>query len=144
MAAAVTGLSVSRYEFFQGAPTRFLRDGDTIDLGGRVITALHTPGHSPGHLCFFEAERGYLFTGDLVYKDVLFAYYPSTDPQAYLKSLEKVAALPVSRVFPGHHTLDIQPEILPRMRDAFRQLNAEGQLRHGSGVFDYGDWSVRL
>ncbi len=138
------GYDVSTYEFFQGTPTRILHDHDTIDLGGRVIEILHTPGHSPGHMCFWEKNRGYLFTGDLVYKDTLFAYYPSTDPQAYLTSLEKVAALPAKRVFPAHHSLDIHPEILVRMRDAFRHINVEGKLHHGSGTFDYGDWAVWL
>ena len=119
-----------------------LEDGDIIDLGGRRLEVLHTPGHSPGHMCFFERERGYLFTGDLVYKDVLLAYYPSTDPAAYLASMERVAALPVSRVFPGHHSLDIQPEILVRIRDAFRALEARGLLHHGGGQFDYGDFGI--
>lgn len=138
------GFDVEHYEFFQGTPTRLLSDGDVIDLGGRRIEVLHTPGHSPGHLCFWESATGYLFTGDLVYKDVLFAYYPSTGPEAYLASLEKVAALPVGKVFPAHHSLDIQPEILGRMRDALRQLKAEGKLHHGSGTFDYGDWGIWL
>lgn len=138
------GFNVEHYEFFQGTPTRLLSDGDVIDLGGRRVEVLHTPGHSPGHLCFWEPATGYLFTGDLVYKDVLFAYYPSTDPEAYLASLEKVAALPVGKVFPAHHSLDIQPEILGRMRDALLQLKAEGKLRHGSGTFDYGDWGIWL
>lgn len=131
------GYDVNTYKFFHGMPVRVLQEGDTIDLGGRVITALYTPGHSPGHLCFWEPQREYLFTGGLVYKDTLFAYYPSTDPQAYLASLEKIAVLPVKKVFPAHHSLDIQPEILIRMRDAFRQLNANGNLHHGSGTFDY-------
>lgn len=134
------GYDVNTYKLFQGTPTRILHDHDSIDIGGRVIEVLHTPGH----LCFWEKERGYLFTGDLVYKDTLLAYYPSTDPVAYLVSLEKVAALPVKRVFPRHHTLDIQPEILARMRNAFSQIKAEGKLHHGSGTFDYGDWAVWL
>ena len=138
------GYDVNKYEFFQGEPARVLKDNDVIDIGGRFVQAVHTPGHSPGHMCFWEKERGYLFTGDLVYKDTLFAYYPSTDPEAYLNSLEKVSALPVTRVFPAHHSLDIQPEILTRMRDAFRQLQNKGKLHHGSGTFDYGDWSVWL
>lgn len=135
---------VDTYEFFQGVPTRILHDGDTIDLGNRVITVLHTPGHSPGHLCFWEAETGYLFTGDLVYKDTLFAYFPSTDPQAYMNSMERIAELPVTKVFPAHHTLDIQPEILIRIRNEFQKLNAAGKLHHGSGTFEYGDWAVWL
>lgn len=138
------GFDLSGYTMFQGVPARVLKDGDTIDLGGRTIRVLHTPGHSPGHMCFWEEERGYLFTGDLVYKDTLFAYYPSTDPAAYLASLEKIAVLPARRVFPGHHSLDVGPELVVRMRDAFRELDAKGLLRHGSGTFDYGDWAVRL
>ena len=135
---------VNSYKIFQGAPTRVLRDRDTIDIGGRIIRVLHTPGHSPGHLCFWEKESGYLFTGDLVYKDTLFAYYPSTDPKAYLNSLEKISLLPAKKVFPAHHSLDIRPEIIIRMRDAFRDLEKKGLLHHGSGTFDYGDWSVWL
>lgn len=136
------GYNVDNYKFFQGTPTMVLKDNDIIDIGGRSIQVLHTPGHSPGHICFFEKERGYLFTGDLVYKDTLFAYYPSTDPKAYLKSIERVATLPVKKVFPAHHSLDIHLEILIRMRDAFRQLESEGKLHHGSGTFKYKDFAI--
>lgn len=138
------GYDVDSYEFFQGVPARVLKDNDVIDIGGRSVQVLHTPGHSPGHMCFYEQERGSLFTGDLVYKDTLFAYYPSTDPEAYLESMERVAALPVNRVFPAHHTLDIHPDILLKIRDAFRQLKAGGKLRHGSGTFQYDDFAVWL
>ena len=65
---------------------------------------MHTPGHSPGHMCFWEKEKGYLYTGDLVYQDMLTAWFPSTDPYAYLQSLEKIAGLPAKRVFPAHHS----------------------------------------
>ena len=138
------GYDVNGYEFFQGQPTKVLQDNEVIDLGDRSIQILHTPGHSPGHMCFWEKDRGYLFSGDLVYKDTLFAYFPSTDPEAYLKSLQRVAKLPVNKVFPGHHSLDIQPEILGRMRDAFQQLKDEGKLHHGSGTYEFGDWAVWL
>ena len=135
---------IRNYEIFQGKPSCLLEDGYTIDLDGRRIQALHTPGHSPGHFCFWEAERGYLFSGDLIYKGTLFANYPSTDPQHYLTSLEKIAVLPAKRLFPGHHSLDIQPELCRRMRDAFRALNAQGRLQHGTGTHYFGDWTVML
>lgn len=138
------GFDLERYELFRGTPTKVLSDGDTIDLGGRRLEALHTPGHSPGHLCFWEPERGYLFTGDLVYRGTLYANYPSTDPRAYLASLERISDLPVRRVFPGHHALDVRPELITRMRDAFRRLDAGGMLHHGAGVFTCGDWSISL
>lgn len=138
------GFDVNKYTFFQGTPTRVLQDHDIIDLGGQQVEVLHTPGHAPGHMCFWERDKGYLFTGDLVYKDILLAYYPSTDPESYLASLQKVAALPVKRVFPGHHSLDIQPEILGRMQSAFEELKQSGKLHHGSGTFHYGDWGLWL
>ncbi|BFK87706.1 MBL fold metallo-hydrolase [Pseudoflavonifractor sp. DSM 107456] len=139
-----TDFQINEYKFFQGKPTKILHGGEHIDLGGRMVAVIHTPGHASGHMCFWEANTGYLFTGDLVYKDTLTAWFPSTDPKAYLKSLETVSELPAKRVFPAHHSLDIQPELLTRMRKAFRELKANGKLHHGSGTFDYGDWSVWL
>ena len=139
-----TDFQINEYKFFQGKPTKILHGGEHIDLGGRMVAVIHTPGHAPGHMCFWEANTGYLFTGDLVYKDTLTAWFPSTDPKAYLKSLETVSELPAKRVFPAHHSLDIQPELLTRMRKAFRELKEAGKLHHGCGIFDYGDWSVWL
>lgn len=138
------GFDVRSYAVFQGTPARLLRDGDVLDLGGRRLRVLHTPGHSPGHMCFWEEERGDLYAGDLVYQGTLLAGFPSTDPEAYLASLEKIAALPIRRLFPGHHALEIAPALAVRMRDAFRALRAAGKLRHGAGLFAYGDWAVRL
>ena len=138
------GYDVNSYEFFQGMPAKILHGNECIDIGGRRIDVLHTPGHAPGHMCFWEKEKGYLFTGDLVYKGTLTAWFPSTDPDAYLQSLEKLAVLPAKKIFPGHHSLAIRPEMLIGVRDAFRQLKANGQLTHGSGKFDYGDWSIWL
>ena len=135
---------IDNYTIFQGKPNRLLNDGDCINLGGRTIQVLHTPGHSPGHICFWEEDRGFLFSGDLIYKGTLFANYPSTDPQSYLASLEKVAALPVKRLFPGHHSLDVSPELSIQMRDAFRGLNKDSKLCHGSGTHNFGDWAVML
>lgn len=49
---------VEDYELFQGTPSHLLHDGEILDLGGRTLMVLHTPGHSPGHMCFFEKIRG--------------------------------------------------------------------------------------
>lgn len=136
------GFRIDDYTFFQGKPARVLKDNDRIELGGRELRVLHTPGHSPGHMCFWEAGRGYLFTGDLVYQGTLLAYYPSTDPEAYLASMERISALPVKKVLPAHHALHIQPSIIQEITAAFRQLKAAGRLHHGSGVFSYGDFSI--
>ena len=132
------------YEIFRGIPTMILRGGEMLDLGGRIVQALHTPGHAPGHLCFWEAQTGYLFTGDLVYKGTLYANYESTDPTAFLSSLEKIADLPVKRLFPAHHSLDVSPSLIIRTRDAFREIKNNGKLRHGGGSWCFDDFSILL
>ena len=114
---------INHYEIFSGQPTRILQDNDKIDLGGRVVQVLHTPGHSPGHICFFEEV---------------------TDPVAYLASVEKVAKLPVKKVLPGHHDLDISEKMIGAVLTAFTVLEAEGKLRHGSGITEYQDFSIHL
>jgi len=135
---------IKQYEIFNGQPTRVLKDNDTIDLGGRTIQVLHTPGHSPGHMCFFEEATGYLFTGDLIYKGTLFAFYPSTDPVAYLASVEKIAKLSVKKVLPGHHDLNISVEIIDAVSTALTKLSADNKLQHRSGIFEYQDFSIHL
>lgn len=56
------------YTPFQGKPTGLLKDKDVIDIGGRQLTILHTPGHSPGHISILDDKVGYLFSGDLFYE----------------------------------------------------------------------------
>ncbi|MBO5248567.1 MAG: MBL fold metallo-hydrolase [Clostridia bacterium] len=133
-----------RYELFQGIPTRLLEDGDVLELGNRSIKVLHTPGHSPGHMCFWDALYGFMYTGDLIYKGLLYANYTSTDPGAYLKSVEKIAKYPVRRLFPGHHSLEISTNLLPQVKKTLQSLQSEGRLCHGSGRLDYEDWSILL
>lgn len=50
----------------QTEPDRLIRDGDRLPLPGWDLRAVHTPGHSPGHLCFHEHQRRVLFSGDHV------------------------------------------------------------------------------
>ena len=138
------GYDVTAYEIFQGTPAKILKGGEVLDIGGRTVEVLHTPGHSPGHMCFWEPERGYLFTGDLVYQGTLYADYPSTDPAAYLASLGKITSLPVKKLFPAHHSLEVTPKLAERIKKEFERLQETGKLHHGSGTFFYEDWSVRL
>lgn len=95
-------------------------------------------------MCFYENEKGYLYTGDLAYIGKLLAYYPSTDPVAYLKSLQKVAAMPVKRIFPAHHDLNVPDTMLKDMEKAFLDIKAKGNLHHGSGMHNCGYFSIWL
>lgn len=62
---------LERWHPFRGEPTTILEGGEKIDLGGRTIEVLHTPGHSPGHICLYDEERGFLATGDVAYEGTI-------------------------------------------------------------------------
>jgi glyoxylase-like metal-dependent hydrolase (beta-lactamase superfamily II) len=80
-----------------------LDDQDVVRVGTLNITALYTPGHSADHLCFWLAEDGVVFTGDLILgRGSSMVTYPEGDVAAYLRSLDKLAALRPRMLFPGH------------------------------------------
>lgn len=132
------------YRVYEGGAGELLRDGDWIDLGGRRVQVLHTPGHSPGHCCFYEAARETLFAGDLLYAGCLDAFYPTTDPEQFARSVEKVSSLPLRRILPGHHRLDLPPEFTVRVKEAWQSLARQGLLRRGSGIFSFDGFQIHL
>lgn len=80
-----------------------LGDGDIVRVGSLNITALHTPGHSADHLAFLIPGDGAVFTGDLILgHGSSMVTYPEGDVAAYLRSLERLAALHPRMLFPGH------------------------------------------
>ena len=132
------------YQLFQALPQRLLHDGDRLELGGREIQVVHTPGHSPGHCCFYEPVRQYLYTGDLIYKGCLDACYPSTDPTLFYASVRKINAFKTVKILPGHHQLDVPVSLVGEIEAGFAQIARGGQLRHGSGVFAFDGFQIRI
>ena len=135
---------VDKYQLFCGEPQQILYDGDSIGLGNRNLTVIHTPGHSPGHCCFYEQDRGWLYAGDLIYKGCLDAFYPTTDPKLFRQSVRKVQQLEINRVLPAHHQLTIPVDIVNRIATAFDSLENNKQLKQGSGIFDFGDFQIHI
>lgn len=85
-----------------------LSDGDTIALAtpGRdwTLRALHTPGHTRGHLCLLHERTRSLFTGDHIPGGggTVIIDPPDGDMTQYLASLERLLREPVETLFPGH------------------------------------------
>jgi glyoxylase-like metal-dependent hydrolase (beta-lactamase superfamily II) len=91
-------------------PDVLTEDGALMDVPGRQLRAVWTPGHSPGHTCFHLEDTGQLLTGDhvlpgitpvvTVYDDHVVG---TSDPLGdFLASLEKVSRLPATRALPAH------------------------------------------
>ncbi|WP_158674712.1 MBL fold metallo-hydrolase [Streptomyces hoynatensis] len=84
-------------------PTRLLREGDVLDLGGRRLTVLHTPGHSPDGLCLWEPATGLLLAGDTLISGSFFAHVPGADVAAFARSTARLAELPLGTALLGHN-----------------------------------------
>lgn len=77
--------------------------GETIPYDGGELTVVHTPGHESGHCCFYESGRQILFTGDhILGRGTTVIPPPDGDMAAYIQSLEKMLALKIRVLLPGH------------------------------------------
>jgi glyoxylase-like metal-dependent hydrolase (beta-lactamase superfamily II) len=104
--------------------THWLHGGEKIDLGGRVIQVIATPGHTPDSVSLWDAANGLLFTGDMYYPGPIFLYRPETDLDAYEASIAKMAALKAKLLLPAHNVPVAAPADLPRVLAAMRQVRS--------------------
>ncbi len=115
-------------------PDVLVEDGDTISNGTFQLEILHTPGHSPGHICLYDSRKRRLFCGDHVMFDAVprIGVHPQSgsDPAGdYARSLNYVLEKPVSFVFPGHgpvfNSLTIRGEEILRRHAAMQRQIAD-------------------
>lgn len=140
--ASVRAASGVRY---RGRPSGLLSDGDRLDLGGRELRIVHTPGHSPGHVCVHDPGNALLVSGDLVYAGRLFACWAGSDPEAFARSLERVTRLHhVDTILPGHNRLPLTREQLLELTTSVMALRLRGDLKAGSGCHDLGRFQLVL
>jgi glyoxylase-like metal-dependent hydrolase (beta-lactamase superfamily II) len=104
--------------------THWLHDDDQIDLGGRVLKVISTPGHTPDAIALLDKANGLLFTGDTFYAGPIYLYRPETDLDAYLASVRKLAALAphLQLLLPAHNVPVARPSILSKVVIAMEQV----------------------
>jgi glyoxylase-like metal-dependent hydrolase (beta-lactamase superfamily II) len=137
----------SQYTPYTGQPKGLLKDGDLIDLGKRTLKIYHTPGHSPGHICIHDMLKGYLFTGDLLYSDdtPIYAFYPSTDPEKLVNSLERLTTIAnVKKVFGSHNKLSLSDDILKEVSIAITELRLKRLIRFGTGIHQFNGFKIQF
>jgi glyoxylase-like metal-dependent hydrolase (beta-lactamase superfamily II) len=95
---------------------RLIQEGERIDLDGptpTALTALHTPGHAPGHLCFIDEATGIMIAGDMVASVGTIIVEPTDgDMLLYLESLRKMSALEPAGLLPAHGDLIQDPQAI--------------------------------
>jgi glyoxylase-like metal-dependent hydrolase (beta-lactamase superfamily II) len=119
------GFDPASYAVVPSTATTLLDDGDEIDLGGRVLRVMHTPGHSPDSICLFDERDGLLFGGDTINTGPIYAQLEDSDVAAFARSTRRLADLrdAVSRVFVCHFMrVDNAPALLAEVADGFERL----------------------
>lgn len=92
------------YPFAPFRADRLLEDGDTVAFGKETMTVLHTPGHTPGSVCFLHGGDRVLFSGDTLF--CLTAGrtdFPRGSHDDLMQSLRRLRDLDGDfTVYPGH------------------------------------------
>ncbi len=125
----------------------FVAEGSQIDLGGRILEVLMTPGHAPDSLCLLDRERRLLFTGDTFYPAPLYTHIPGSNFDDYRSSAHRLAAMAplVSHLLPGHNQGLLGSEYLIRMAEAFDQVAEGGEdfvVTDGNRQYRFENFSI--
>ncbi len=85
-------------------PVYTIADGEVVSVGDIELDVLHTPGHSPGSVCFYAQSEGFLIGGDLIFRGSIGNLsLPTAKAQDMWASLERIANLPPETIiYPGH------------------------------------------
>ena len=120
------GFDVKNYETRPWKIASYLHEGDKIDLGGRTLEVIATPGHTPDAISVLDRANGLLFTGDTYYPAPIWLYRPETDLDAYAASIRRLAVLaPQVKLVLGAHNVPVAPpSVLPRLVTAFDKVRA--------------------
>jgi len=120
-----------------------VHDGFKVNLGGRTVEIIATPGHTPDSISLIDRANGLLFTGDTFYPGEIWLYRPETDLPAYLASVKKLVALaPEIKLVLGAHNVPVaQPSVLPQLDAAIRSVLA-GKVQPKSVTGDQAIYEV--
>ncbi len=128
--------------------TRWLRDGDLLDLGGRRLEVVHTPGHSPDSICLLDRDSRLLWTGDTFYTGAIYTHLPGGDLDRLIESYRRLIGLfpHYDRLMPSHNEPWIEKEILLDVSRAAEKVRAGigGYVEGAGGIrrYDYGRFSL--
>ena len=131
--------------------TKWLKDGEVVDLGNRTLEVLHTPGHTPDSICLLDREDKLLFTGDMFYTGGIYTYLNGGDIPTFVNSYMRMLDYyeEYERLMPSHNEPWVEKQLL---KDVFKAVVdvAEGRGSYKEGTdrgipirkYEYGRFSV--
>lgn len=134
------GFEFATWGITPASATRLLQDGERLDLGGRGLTVLHTPGHSPDSISLLDEHEGILFPADQFNLGPVLAHFPDSDIEQHARSARRLADLAsdvVHLVCSHHYPLVVgEPRLLREYADLAELVAAgEAELHEAPDIF---------
>ena len=107
-----------------------IREGDTLDLGGRELRSIHLPGHTPGSIAVLDIANRVLISGDPIQDGRIFMFGEHRNMRDYIDSLEHLEKWlgEFDEIWPSHALIPVTKDLIGKLRDGARAvLNGEIQ-----------------
>jgi glyoxylase-like metal-dependent hydrolase (beta-lactamase superfamily II) len=120
-------------------------EGDTIDLGSRVLEIIHLPGHTPGSIAVLDRDHRVLISGDPIQRNGrIFMFGPHRDMHAYIESLHKLEGRisEFDEIWPSHADIPVTTDTIRLLADGAEAIlagNVQGvaEEMHGHRITAY-------
>ena len=143
-----SGFDAASYRSRPFTITQIVDEGDVIDLGGRELEIINTPGHAPDSICLLDRQNRLLFTGDTFYLAPLYTHLDGSDFNAYADSAARLADLvgEFDSAMTSHNVPKVDSAYMTKLHDAFTAIEAgtaeNVTVSDGYREYDFGDFSI--
>ena len=141
------GFAKDEYHSHPFAIAKYVAEGDIIDIGGRRMEILETPGHAPDSICLIDKENRILFTGDTFYLAPLYTHIEGSDFEDYARSAARLAGLAgeIDIAITSHNVPVVDASYMIALGLAFEQIKAghvEFVATDGNREYQFDGFSV--
>lgn len=101
-----------------------VKENDQIDLGGRVLTIIDNPGHTPGSICILDETNRVLYGGDSIQDGRIFMFGPGRNLPQYMESMKRLIAMKdrFDTVYPSHGSFPVKPDLMEQLLEGAEQI----------------------
>lgn len=138
---------ISQYESKAYEIDKFVNDGEIIDIGGREIQVIFTPGHSPDSVILVDKANRMMFTGDTFYPAPIYVYSETTSFEDFFITSQIMFSYrnDVDYLMPGHNETMQPASYLDELRAAtMAVINPTTPFQQGRSrrTYNFGDFSI--
>lgn len=120
------GFSAAEYQSRAFEIDKLVYEGDQIDIGGRQLEILFTPGHAPDSICLLDRENRLLFTGDTFYLAPLYTHIEGSSFADYAASAARLAGLAteIDKAITSHNVPVVDASYMTALGQAFADIQS--------------------